>query len=66
MRFAAPADTSAISLACGEFAVENGHIEVPDEIGPGDLAGLAVHGFTPAIEEAAPADTSAKPAKVKG
>jgi hypothetical protein len=64
MRFAAPADTSAISLTCGEFAVKNGHIEVPHDVGQGDLAGLAAHGFRiahkapPAPEKAADAPSA--------
>lgn len=48
MRFSAPADTSAISLAAGEFAVAKGFVDVPDDIGSGDLAGLAANGFLPA------------------
>ena len=56
MRFAAPADVSAISLTCGEFAVKDGHIEVPADIGQGDLAGLASHGFAIA-HKAPPAST---------
>jgi hypothetical protein len=46
MRFAAPADVSAISLACGEFAVVDGFVNVPDDLGQGDLAGLVANGFT--------------------
>ena len=42
MRFSAPADVSAISLAAGEFAVADGHVDLPDDIGAGDLAGLAI------------------------
>lgn len=59
MRFSAPINVSAVSLSCGEFSVDkDGCIEVPDDIGTGDLAGLSVNGFT-----AAPVDE--KPGKGK-
>lgn len=63
MRFSASADTSAISLAAGEFAVVDGFVDLPEDIGDGDLAGLAANGF----KRAADADEAAakKPAKAK-
>jgi len=48
MRFSAPADVSAISLAAGEFPVTKGFVDVPDDVGAGDLAGLAANGFVAA------------------
>lgn len=58
MRFTAPQDISAISLSVGTFEVVDGAVDVPDDLGAGDLGGLAVYGFVPA-----PA-VSAKPAPI--
>ena len=63
MRFSAPADVSAISLAAGEFAVVDGFVDLPEDIGDGDLSGLAANGFKRAVDaDEAPAK---KPAKAK-
>jgi hypothetical protein len=64
MRFAAPADTTAISLAAGEFPITDGFVDLPDDLGEGDLAGLAVHGFraAPTADDAKKADAARKKA----
>jgi hypothetical protein len=56
MRFSAPANVSAISLAAGEFAVVKGFVDVPDDINAGDLAGLAANGFQSAPKGGKAAD----------
>jgi len=54
MRFAAPQDVSDITLSSGPLPVVDGHIDVPDAAGAGDLASLAAYGFTPAPATPAP------------
>ena len=48
MRYAAPEHVTGISLSVGPFTVVDGFIEVPDDLGQGDLGGLAMNGFKPA------------------
>lgn len=54
MRYAAPSDVSGITLSTGPLTVVDGFVEVPDGATPGDLGGLAVYGFTPALADAEP------------
>jgi hypothetical protein len=56
-RFLAPADVGGVTLTCGQFEVAEGVIEVPDDLGAGDRAGLAANGFQPEP----PAKKGAKP-----
>jgi hypothetical protein len=51
MRFVAPLNVSAVTLSCGEFAVDkNGFVEVPDDIETGDVNGLFSNGFRAPLE----------------
>ena len=59
MRYAAPSDVSGITLSTGPLTVVDGFVDVPQGATPGDLGGLAVYGFTPALTDAAPAEYAA-------
>jgi hypothetical protein len=48
MRLLAPPHISTAFLSSGPVAVIDGAIEVADDLAPGDRAGLAASGFTPA------------------
>lgn len=50
-RFIAPADVGGVTLTAGQFEVVDGHIETPDDLGPGDIVGLAANGFAPVPPE---------------
>jgi len=45
-KYNAPAHTTQIHLTIGTVDVKDGQIEVPAELSPGDIAGLAANGFT--------------------
>jgi hypothetical protein len=46
MRYAAPDNTTAITLSIGPVAVVNGVAETPDDLNQGDMISLQVNGFT--------------------
>lgn len=48
MRFIAPEHTSGVTLSIGPVDVVDGAIDVQDDLGEGDRAGLAANGFLPA------------------
>lgn len=64
MRFAAPDHVTDITLSIGPVPVVDGHVEVPDDLGQGDLGGLAMHGFTRVAGEA-PAPSPVKAPKTE-
>lgn len=43
--YVGPAHITAMDLNAGRFHVKHGELHVPDDLTPGDYAGLAVHGF---------------------
>jgi hypothetical protein len=45
MRFSGPAGVETIGLSVGQFTPVDGFVELPDELTPDDLAGLASSGF---------------------
>ena len=47
MRYTAPPHTSDVTLASGTFPVVDGTVDVPDDLGTGDVSGLRANGFTP-------------------
>lgn len=55
MRYKAPEHTADVHLAAGVFPVVDGHVNLPDDLGQGDIAGLCASGFTPAPPEPAKA-----------
>ena len=55
MRYAAPKDTTSITLSTGPVDVVDGFIEVDDMLSLGDATGLIANGFTPAPVPASPA-----------
>jgi hypothetical protein len=60
-RYVAPAHVSSVFLSCGECAVVDGVVELPDDLSEGDLIGLAANGFMAVLDEAAtPASKGAK------
>jgi len=63
MRYTAPAHVSGINLSIGPVVVVDGFVEVPDDLGAGDLGGLAMNGFTP-VPADEPAPVPAKTPKV--
>ncbi|BCA57688.1 hypothetical protein [Sphingomonas sp. HMP6] len=44
MRFTAPPHMTSADLTCGPTPVIDGIIELPDNAGPGDIAGLIANG----------------------
>lgn len=48
MRYAAPAEVTSIILSIGPVPVVDGFVDVPDDLGAGDIGGLAMNGFVPA------------------
>ena len=64
MRYLAPADVTGITLSTGPLSVVDGFVEVPDDVLPGDLGGLAVNGFVP-VKVVAENPTPTKPPKVE-
>ena len=60
MRFIAPPHVTRADLVNGPVLVEDGVLEVPDDIGHGDITGLLANGFTLAPAEAAPIKSKPK------
>ena len=51
IRLIAPPHTGTAFLSSGPVAVIDGALELPDDLSPGDRAGLAASGFVPAPAE---------------
>lgn len=63
MKYSAPIDTSSIFLSCGQLAVVEGVVTIPDDVDltEGDRIGLAANGFAPIVGDTAPVDAPTDP-----
>ena len=63
VRWSAPADTTAVTLASGPFAVSDGAVDLPADLTEGEKLGLVAAGFSLAVT--APDPAPVKPTKTK-